>query len=375
MENNLSIFIATHKLFNEYIYPMNDMYTIISQTDLDFDHNTISLSNDEFTKNFASFYGEGCAMHYLYEHQELIKDYIIFYQYRRYFPELINNESKIIEYIDKYGCINVLPEIYQLNNLFIFKHQINNGVVLIWLNIMKKNYPEYTDIVDDWASTRYFNNYNVFGMKKENFIEMCSFIFDVCQKLCEYFNVQKTEDIFKANIISMQFPLDRMIGFFIEQMTHIYYKYHFKNAKSIYYNFYCSKFADINFNTTVMYYPTSDITSKWKNQYDKLNFSKYYSINDNENVMIENLDTEYIFICNSNNLLYFDNYVNISHFIINELINKNYKSLTILGDNGEQCILYEVDKKTNKKLITLNDYINQPAEHICDKSIAKILNI
>ena len=227
--NNISIFVAAHKQFDEYIYPMNDIYTIIYQNNLHFEHKSISLNEDEFTQRYAKLYSEGCALHYLYTHPELIKDYIVFYHYRRYFTDFINHEDKLIEYIDKYDCLVPEPTLLRCCNYGELSHNISYEPVKTFLNIIKINYPEYISDINKWKYDTIHYGYNIFGMKKENFLKMCDFCFNILSKLCEEFNLTEDKDILISPIKCNKFNKYRLIGYFLEHLTHLYYKHNFSN--------------------------------------------------------------------------------------------------------------------------------------------------
>lgn len=228
MIDNLSIYIAAHKQFDESVYPLNDMYTIMYQNDLSFNHNTIHL-NDRFTKNYAKLFGEGCAMHYLYKHPKLIKDYIVFYQYGKYFRNFFNHEEDIIYLINKYGCLVSDPWIHRPDNLNVFYDDMSKSAVDIFIDILYNTYPNYIKTIEQWKISKEHYCFNIFGMKKENFLEMCNFCFKILDELCKYYNLSKDTDIYSSSIQVNKFPRERAIGYFLEHLTHLYYCYNFEN--------------------------------------------------------------------------------------------------------------------------------------------------
>lgn len=373
MNNNISIFIAAHRLFNEYVYPMNDMYTILCENDLSFKHNYISLNHDEFTKRYAKLYGEGCALYYLYKHPELLKDYVVFYHYRRYFTDFINNEDELINYIDKYDCLVPDAWFHPYGNYNEFVNCANEETVQKWINIIKTNYPEYSKDIEKWKKQQYQHSFNIFGMKKENFLKMCDFSFDIMEKLCKEYKLYKDEDVDNINLQLGLFDLHRLIGYFLEYTTHLYYEHNFPNLYECNLNMSC-------WHLTKQYYITGiciqkkDIDMNFFNWYTCLGFNKIILINPEKHDINDGLtnaiNSDYIFIFTNNNVLYTDMYLTISNLIENEMVNKNYESLIIQNekDSENDCYIYKLNENI-KNIDDLHEYYKDQ-HNICDKSIA-----
>ena len=224
--NELSIFIATHKQFDDSIFPNKSIYTILS-TDSNFkssNHNVIYISNT-FTKYWKEQYSEGAHMHYLYTHSNLINDYIVFYHYRRYFINFINNENKIIELINKYKCIVVEPEQSfwgtkgkLLNNINEALHvNFDENSINIIKNIIEIDYPEIFPVYLYYISSNKFYNRNIFAMKKNDFLEMCIFVFDILNKY-KLYNDKENYCIFGTY---------RFYAYLLEHLTCLFYLYKF----------------------------------------------------------------------------------------------------------------------------------------------------
>lgn len=229
MLDNLRIFIAAHhNNFDESVFPFNDMYYIIHQNELEFKHKTIYL-NDSFTKKFSTLYSEGCAMHFLYKNPKYLKEYVVFYQYGKYFINFFNHEEDIISLIDKRGCLVSNPWIHHPNNYQQFCCDVSVDVVNVFLDIINQNYPEYSETVNEWKECQNHYCFNIFSMKKTDYLEMCEFCFTILYKLAKHYNLNSNNNIFSSDIKVNHFDKTRILGYFLEHLTHMYYKYKFKD--------------------------------------------------------------------------------------------------------------------------------------------------
>lgn len=186
----LKIFICTHKQIDNP-YPTNkDIYTIISNIKGVTSEYlpVIDISEDKFTKTHKRSYSEGCHMRYLYNHPELLPDYVGINHYRRFFIDIPNNEDEIIDIVDKCGTIRMLP----------FNHSVThrkNNKHAMYIDHVPEEFDRIIDSVKEIAPEYYdtfldeCNDYRQYGcnmvvMKKEDFLEMC----EVCFRILDHYD-------------------------------------------------------------------------------------------------------------------------------------------------------------------------------------------
>ena len=417
--NNISIFISTHKDFNEYIYPLNDMYTILSQQNIFFDHNSIYL-NDEFTNKYNILYSEGCSLYYLYKNPSLINDYIVHFHYRRYFENFLNNENDIIDYINKYGCVVCEPWIHENGNLNSLYNDFGKTEVNKLLSILDK-YKEYKHAIDFWKTSKYHNCYNIFAMKKNDFLEMCHFCFEVLEIYCKMNNFNSNSDVDNLNIKCEWLDKRRICAYFLECLTNIFYLYKFGTDLYTRKIIYTEPFNDDNnIKCCVLsLQKKNDKLNEWINYYlNKLKFNHIFLIDNNDiaerisnnidNVTIipfndisfknksfwmqnvsykyafnyiRELDYDYIFVCDSDEFLLLKQHNNIQNFIKDQIINKGLNWLEIYWDvyDDNDIIYLKDEKETLLSTYTRQQSVCKPFDNEhneCSqvKSIYKITN-
>lgn len=237
--NNLKIFLCAHKPIKNYI-PKDERYIIIAQTkDVDNSyndnfHDIIDISDDEFTKNHNICWGEGCAMRYLYNHPELIPEYICFGHYRRIFLDFVGKEDYIPQYIKKYGAIIKKPFKHKKNLEAIYKDHPKEEAK-VFLQSIIETIPNYWKSFQKLAEDKNQYACNIFAMKKEDFLEMCEICFKVLDHLDKKQGYTNNEDVFNKMVkISHREHLKhgilwqrRLQGFWLEWLTDLYYRYKF----------------------------------------------------------------------------------------------------------------------------------------------------
>ena len=238
--DNIKIFLCAHRPIENYI-PENDNYVIIAQNESvkDDKHEVIYLTDDEFSKTHNVCYSEGTAMRYLYNHPELIPEYICFGHYRRYFTEFVGCERFIPQIIDSCGAIIKKPfdhtkdeRVYNQRGMY-FDHPSDD--INAFIESVKDMAPEcersFNELLND------HNQYacNCFAMKKEDFLEMCEMCFSVLDHFDEKQKYKNNEDVLNKMvkyeyIDSMPYGIEwqcRLQGFLLEWLTELFYRYKF----------------------------------------------------------------------------------------------------------------------------------------------------
>lgn len=238
--DNIKIFLCAHKPIENFI-PEDNKYVILAQNKgISYKTNEIiDISDDEFTKTHNVCYGEGCGMRYLYNHPELIPDYICFGHYRRYFTEFVGCERFMPQIIDGSGAIIKKPfdhtnddRIYNQRGMY-FDHPSDD--IDMFIKCVKYVAPEYWDTFNDLLNDHYQYACNCFAMKKEDFLEMCEMCFSVLDHFDKLRGYKNNDDVKKKMennpyIHDMPFGFEwqiRLEGFLLEWLTELYYRQKF----------------------------------------------------------------------------------------------------------------------------------------------------
>ena len=199
MNNNYRIFICTHKdiPFDYKKIGVNKKhYTILSQVK-GVEPNgcdVIDISDDDFVKRFKIGYGELTNIHYLYTHQELIKDldYIGICHYRRFFLDLLLANVKVKEDIMAIKNRPIQHTNYQEYDIVHIKEHID-----IINDLMKEHYGDLYDSFKETMADKQMHHCNMVVLPKKVFLEYCEFIFDILAKFDEYIGVSNDEEVRK----------------------------------------------------------------------------------------------------------------------------------------------------------------------------------
>lgn len=248
--NNTTIFIAAHKDFKSEIFPKNDVYTILINDPNYKIHKNDNLSNiknnkiidisdDEFCYKYRKLLSEYCHLHYLYEHQDLLGEYVGFYQYGKYFNEFINNESKIEDiFVSQeksfigFNNANNVPPYYK--NIRKFINEISLQHILYIVKLIDIDFYEFLNNAchNEISGLKCYPR-NMFIMKKHDFIEFMKFDNALVNKLLELYNIDDTniKDFINANKFGITdfkcYAPDRWLAFIVEYINMIYLCYKF----------------------------------------------------------------------------------------------------------------------------------------------------
>lgn len=237
MNDNIKIFLCAHKPIENNI-PKDKRYIIIdvSGTVKDDFHEVIDISEDEFTKNHNVAYSEGCAMKWLYNHPEVIPDYICFGHYRRMFLKLVGKEDEIPEKVEEHGAIVKKPFHHYTNELGMYAdHPADDTRAFI--ASVKEAAPRYWHTFERLLRDNKQYACNIFAMKKEDFLEMC----EMCFKVLDHFDKKQgytnNEDVYNKMVLNsekihLKRGVDwqkRLQGFWLEWLTDLYFRHKFKN--------------------------------------------------------------------------------------------------------------------------------------------------
>lgn len=232
--NNLDIFVFCDRQFE--ICPQNSCYKLVSMNDFDTDSILEKVicpidSNPLLKMNHS--YSEACRIKWLRDNYQL-KDYVGTNHYRRYF-EFFDDIPDMDVIFKEHDAI--LPN-FNLPYKSIIDHYKtvhNIDDLNLVLEIIKNNFPEYYDTAIDVLNKKHFVPCNIFIMKRENFIEMCDFMFGVLGKYDELLGFKTDLDVYNHVVNNLaKYRGDttyqsRIQAFLSERLSFIYYMTKLKN--------------------------------------------------------------------------------------------------------------------------------------------------
>lgn len=198
MENNLDLFICTHKEF--YNPTTSDIYKILGLGEnckLPYDNVYYDNTGDNIS-NMNGFYAELSGIYWVWKNYN-IKDFVGFCHYRRFFsfydniPNLSDIHKDIIFLPNKKKVFKTTYSHYCYSHAKIDIDCIID-IISDKYNFDKNN---ILNILYDNA----FYPFNIFIMSKENFNEYCEFVFDVFNEFIKRNNINNIEDV-KNRIIN-----------------------------------------------------------------------------------------------------------------------------------------------------------------------------
>lgn len=233
----VKIFLCAHKPIDNYI-PKDKRYVILDVTgraDNSFNgnfHQVIDISNDPFTKSHNVCYGEGCAMRWLYNHPDMIPEYICFGHYRRMFLDCIGFEYMIPTHINTHGAIVKTPFSHKTNEHAMYLDHPKDDTDA-FIRSVKEAAPEYWESFKGLLNDHNQYPCNIFAMKKEDFLEMCEMCFKVLDHFDEIQGYTNNSDVFRkiqklGHRQHLRFGLAwqvRLQGFWLEWLTDLYYRH------------------------------------------------------------------------------------------------------------------------------------------------------
>ena len=242
--NDYKVFLCAHKPIDNFI-PRNKKYVILDTTGNaeniynDNFHEKIDISKDEFVRNHNICYSEGCAIHYLWKHPDLIPSYIVFGHYRRMFLDFSNYSWEVFftRRVDNCGAIISKPVDHSCSDRktnrggMYLEHPRKDNDVLI--QTVADVAPEYSVAFRECLEDTKQYPFNCFAMKKEDFLEMCEINFrilyefdrrrgyknnvDVQRSICRAYHGQRLRNGFSWQV--------RLQGFYLEWLTDTYMRY------------------------------------------------------------------------------------------------------------------------------------------------------
>lgn len=187
MENNLDLFICAHKDFKPKV--TNKVYKVIHGNNVVTNCDNLPIIDCKLDEKLDDrFYSELYLYKFLSKNYQL-KDYIGFNHYRRYWSFLddIPNMGELFKKVD---VITPIPLIFSYSNKDQYKmcHNVEDWELVE--SIIKDKYPSYYYTFRQFQESNIFLPYNIFIMRKQDFLRYCDFVFGV---LDEYIKIVGTD--------------------------------------------------------------------------------------------------------------------------------------------------------------------------------------
>lgn len=195
MENNYNLFVCAHKEFGCRL--TNPNYTILCGKNDDIKADVPIVHIDDELANLG--FSEWQKFYHIWKHME-VKDYVGLMHYRRVLllGDDINNIPPMEDLFK--DCDIIVGEVLRTN---IYQHY--NGCHNIQdlddcIGIIKSDYPEYAEACDRAIHGNRFIICNTCLLKKEDFYDLCEFMFGVLFKFCEKNGIDpSSDDSFRAH--------------------------------------------------------------------------------------------------------------------------------------------------------------------------------
>lgn len=224
-KDNVDIFVCTHK--NVELPFRNKAYKLINCND---------INNDTWVNGIkGSFYSEIMSYFYVAENYEL-KDYVGFCQYRRFW----GFEGRIPDMDERFKNVEVLltkPKHFNditIREQYDIYHNIDD--LNIVTDIIDKKYPEYSNVWNTFLNGKIMFRYNMFIMKKEDFLRYIKFMRGVLDGYVDvvgtdiYKRIEDNKDKYLKDFppndsVEYQF---RIAGYLAERLTNAFIMKNFK---------------------------------------------------------------------------------------------------------------------------------------------------
>ena len=220
-----NIFICTHKEFEPVVH--NRIYKTLSIKDINVN---LPLKDD--------FFSELCQFKYVYDNIKLPK-YIGFCHYRRYFS-FMDNVPDFDKIFSDYDVVVAKPISNEISNRKQYELCHNIDDLNIIGGIVTEKYPEYSNAYETFLNGNTFIPYNMFIMKREDFINYAKFIFGVLDEYLKIVgtDIKKRINENKDKYLKKNYPGNsieyqhRIGGYLAERLTNIFVISKFKKIKT-----------------------------------------------------------------------------------------------------------------------------------------------
>lgn len=202
---DIKIYIHTHKDIENEI-PKNDFYTITTvNDDVKSNIHDVIYLDDDFSQSHKVSYGELATMRYLWKNPDKIPNVVGLSHYRRFFRYSCEDKWITLSNVFNHNAI-ITKECFHgegCNNAMVMRESHMEYDADLIDSIVKEYFPQHQEGYEDMKQRCTMHARNMFVMKKEDFIEMCDFIFGVLDIYDEKQGFKNDEDV-KNYVIKTQ---------------------------------------------------------------------------------------------------------------------------------------------------------------------------
>ena len=228
--SNLKLYITTHKEFEKKVN--DDVYEVLDVRETNKDVFEKTRMDNGFLSEFTNMFwvADNCDL----------PDYVGFCHYRRYFS-FMDDIPNLDELFTKYDAI--IPSQIKLNGSvkghYAYYHNIEDLYIIG--GIIADKHKEYVDAWNKVINNEFIFPYNMFIMKREDFLEYVSFVKDILSTYMAIidYDVEKrinnNKNMYLKNIQDCPqngevWYQKRIGGYIGERLTNAFIYYKFKNV-------------------------------------------------------------------------------------------------------------------------------------------------
>lgn len=191
---NVGIYIVTHKNFDTE--RTNPAYKVLCCEDEDITSDKLEvvkvprmLANDGWSE-WAKIYPL-----YRYPDRYGLKDWVGLNHYHRFFgfAEEINFIPDVDEFVGDALCVTLPPlGVESIRGQYAFCHNVEDYDLC--MDIAKNLFPDYADAIDKTAKLRQLIASNIILLRKDTFLNLCSFVFTTLFEWCRTVGINPESD-------------------------------------------------------------------------------------------------------------------------------------------------------------------------------------
>jgi hypothetical protein len=255
-KNHLTIFVCSHIPFRfPKRFERKSLYTVITNSfdkfpPMDVDILKVNLMKCDYGPEQNKCLNEWRMINAIYRMKKL-PDYIGICHYRRYYKgvELFDMDT-----LNECGYRIVLgnPVVYKYSPLrqemstkdyYAYWHNVDDFNTLE--RVFKEMHPDLSYAFDEMKEAPYLYNSAMMIMRREDFIDLCEFIFPMYDKLMETYGFKNDEDAYDYvcehrdkyvkpnNLYYNEEMQSRLIAYLIERVTNVWLRIKRENGKSL----------------------------------------------------------------------------------------------------------------------------------------------
>ena len=193
---DIDIFVFTHKNFETE--RTNPTYKIVCSNDCDIKSDKLGVIKLDCRLSNVGF-SEWQKIYELYtKRSRILKGYVGLAHYHRYlsFRDDVNFIPKQSEITEVFSQTDVLTKHPIMVGNLRYQYEICHNVkdFDVMMDVIKTDFPDWYEYAVECVQNGLMFDSNIMILKKDNFLKMCDFIFNVLFKYCERVGIDPTSD-------------------------------------------------------------------------------------------------------------------------------------------------------------------------------------